>query len=43
MDSSYATRTEGTNVAFEAVKRSFVFPPLVQTGCVLQNMDLFKT
>ena len=33
----------GTNVTFEAVKRSFVFPPLVHAGCVLQNMDLFKT
>ena len=33
----------GTNVTFEAVKRSFVLPPLVQTGCVLQNMGLFKT
>ena len=33
----------GTNVTFEAMKRSFVLPPLVQTGCVLQNMDLFKT
>ena len=33
----------GTNVTFEAVKRSFVLPPLVQTGCVLQKMDLFKT
>ena len=33
----------GTNVTFEAVKRSFVLPPLVQAGCVLQNMDLFKT
>ena len=33
----------GTNVTFEAVKRSFVFPHLVQTSCVLQNMDLFKT
>ena len=32
----------GTNVTFEAVKRSFVLPPLVQTGCVLQNVDLFK-
>ena len=30
-------------MTFEAVKRSFVLPPLVQTGCVLQNMDLFKT
>ena len=33
----------GTNVTFEAVKRSFVLPSLVQTSCVLQNMDLFKT
>ena len=30
-------------MAFPAVKRSFVLPPLVQAGCVLQNMDLFKT
>ena len=30
-------------MTFEAVKRSFVLPPLVQTGCVLQNVDLFKT
>ena len=33
----------GTNVTFEAVKRSFVLPPLVQTACVPQKMDLFKT
>ena len=33
----------GTYVTFEAVKQSFVLPPLVQTGCVLQNMDFFKT
>ena len=40
MDSSYATRS---NVTFEAVKRSFVLPSLVQTSCVLQNVDLFFT
>ena len=33
----------GTNVTFDAVKRSSALPPLVQAGCVLQNMDLFKT
>ena len=33
----------GTNVTFGAVKRFFVLPPLVQTGCVPQNLDLFKT
>ena len=33
----------GTNVTFQAVRRSVVLPPLVQAGCVLQNMDLFKT
>ena len=33
----------GTNVTFEAVKRSFVLPPLVHRGCVFQSMDLFKT
>ena len=32
-----------TNVTFEAVKRSFVLPLLVQTGCVLQNVDFLKT
>ena len=31
----------GTNVTFEAVKRSF--NQTVKTDCVLQNMDLFKT
>ena len=33
----------GTNVTFEAVKRSSVLPPLVHRGCVFQSMDLFKT
>ena len=30
-------------MTFEAVKRSFVLPPLVQACCVLQNVDPFKT
>ena len=39
----YEDNIGGTNKTFEAVKRSFVLPPLVHAGCVLQNMDLFKT
>ena len=45
-DGKLARYDEGigrTNVTFVVVKRSFVLHLLVQTGCVLQNMDFFKT